>query len=67
MNKRLCGRVSLSTLSTAEIMHEFLGTKERIDGRDDAPYNLSTSIGITLHSQLNNQNPRTLVTVGYTV
>ena len=59
--------LALSTLSTAETKPEFLGTSERIDRRDNAPYNLSTSIGITLHSQLNNQNPRTLVTVGYTV
>ena len=39
MNKRLCGRVSLSTLSTAEIMHEFLGTQERMDVSDEAGYN----------------------------
>ena len=43
MNKRLCGRVSLSTLSTAEIMHEFLGTKERIDASDKVGYNRCAS------------------------
>lgn len=47
--------------SLKKLMEEFT---ERIDGRDKTAYNLSASIGITLHSQLNIKNSRSLVTVG---
>lgn len=44
-----------------KLMEDFI---ERIDGRDNTPYNLTASTEITLHSQLNNKNLHGLVTVG---
>jgi len=40
---------------------------ERVDGRDNAPYNRSASTCIIHHCKLNNKNPRSLDVVGYSI